>query len=353
MSAEVESSMSAGPYHPLKVTRVIEETHDTRSVILEIPAELQALFAYRAGQFLTFRVAVDDDHLVRCYSLASSPDTESEHKVTIKRVPDGRVSNWFHDGLSAGDSLNVMKPAGHFVIQQNTGPIVLFGGGSGITPIIAIIKTALATTARTIRLVYANRDQASIIFRAELDTLVAAHPDRLDIQHRLDDREGFLDVPAARTFIADRPDADFYVCGPGPYMDVVEAALAEASIAAEHIFIERFVVDEQQPAAVPSEAPSGSTGLQVEIHLDGNVHTVDVEAGETILSAAHRVGLDAPCACMEGYCGACMAKLTEGDAEMILNDGGIDAREEAQGWILTCQALPKSARVCIRYPEPD
>jgi len=348
------TDQSSGPYHPLEVVRIVEETDDTRSVVLGIPDELRELFAYRAGQFLTFHVIVDGHPLVRCYSLASSPDTESEHKVTIKRVEEGKVSNWFHDAVTLGQSLQVMKPAGHFCLQDRETPIVMFGGGSGITPEISIAKTALATTARKLTLLYANRDRESIIFREELEALATANADRLRVIHRLDDVDGFLDVAAARALAATEPGADFYVCGPSPYMDVVEEALRAEGIAADQIFIERFVSPEQLAALdIALAGDLGDATAVAQVYLDGETKNVPCHDGETLLAASHRAGLDAPCACMEGYCGSCMALVEEGEVEMILNDGGLDADQVARGWVLTCQGVPRSKAVRISYPDPD
>ena len=184
-----------GPYFDLVVERIVEETPDSKSVVLRVPDELKETFRYRAGQFLTFGVTVDEHPLVRCYSLASSPDTDVEHKVTIKRVDEGRASNYFNDHVLAGQTLRVMKPAGIFCLQAHEAPLVLFAGGSGITPVISIIKSALATTSRKVTLVYANRDEASVIFKRELDALSSAHPEQLDIQYRLDSVDGFLRMP--------------------------------------------------------------------------------------------------------------------------------------------------------------
>jgi 3-ketosteroid 9alpha-monooxygenase subunit B len=321
--------------------------------VLAIPDVSKGTFAYRAGQFLSFGVTLGGHHLVRCYSLASSPDTEGEHKVTVKRVEDGRVSNWFHDELKPGDVLHVMKPAGHFCLQARETPIVMFGGGSGITPIISILKSALATTRRRIQLVYANRDARSIIFREELDALAAAQPERFSLDHRLDDADGFLGVEQAREYVRAAADADFYVCGPGPYMDVVEEALRAESVPAEQIFIERFVSPEL--AALDAEPPAdlGDATALVDVYLDGEVVAVPVHDGETILAAAHRAGLDAPCACMEGYCGSCMALVKEGEVEMKLNDGGLDSEQVQEGWVLTCQSVAKSRAARLDYPDPD
>jgi 3-ketosteroid 9alpha-monooxygenase subunit B len=354
MSDVAPKELGDGPYFPLHVTRIIEETEDACSVVLGIPEALRGTFAYRAGQFLTFHVIVDGHPLVRCYSLASSPDAEPEHKVTIKRVEDGRVSNWFHDVLNVDQTLQVMKPAGHFCLQSRVTPIVMFGGGSGITPIISIVKSALATTERKIKLIYANRDRDSIIFRAELDALQSAHADRLQVQHRLDVDEGFLGLDEARAHVAAGSDADFYVCGPSAFMEVVEQALDAESIAAEQIFIERFVSPEQLAALdVATAGDLGDASVMARVYLDGETKDVPVHEGETLLAAAHRAGLDAPCACMEGYCGSCMAMVKEGQVEMILNDGGIDKAQVEQGWVLTCQSIVKTRTVRIAYPDPD
>ena len=345
-----------GPYFDLTVSEVVQETHDACSLVFEIPEPLQETFRYRAGQFLTFRIEVDGKRLVRCYSLASSPVTDSAHKVTVKRVDEGRVSNQVNDAVRAGSVLEVMKPAGVFCLQaevEPTRPVVLFSGGSGITPVISIIKTALATTERSLHLLYANRDEASVIFRAELDALVERYPGRLQVEHSLDDRDGFVDVSRAKGFVGERGGADFYICGPGPFMDVAEQALQELGVAQERIFIERFESPSDEPVSQPGEpAAAAAPGASVvEVVLDGKTTELSVGPDETILQAARRAGLEPPFACEEAYCGCCMAKVAEGDVEMKMNDGGIDQGQIDKGWVLTCQGLPRSARCKVEYPD--
>ena len=336
-----------GPYHNLRVAEVIEETSDSKSFVFEVPPELAELFSYRSGQFLTFRVEVDGHRIVRCYSLASAPELDARPKVTIKRVDEGRVSNWMNDHVVVGTTLEVMHPAGHFCLRESDSPILLFGGGSGITPIISIIKTALKTTSRPVKLLYANRNDQSIIFKEELATLFSQYPDRLELVHRLDDVHGFVDASLVVQEVGPRTDADFYICGPGPFMDVVENALAGLHVDPSQIFIERF---ESPEGPISSEAVDTSGGARVTIKLDGNETEVEVGEGETILAAARRVGLEAPFACEEAYCGCCMAKVVEGDVEMLTNDGGIDQRQIDQGWVLTCQGIVKG-RARIEYPD--
>ena len=340
-----------GPYYELTVERVVRETHDSCSIVLGIAEPLRELFQYRAGQFLTFRVTVGGKRLVRCYSLASSPDTDSSHKVTVKRVEEGRVSNYVNEHWRPGDTLEVMRPAGIFCLTERDHPIVLFGGGSGITPIVSIIKSALATTQRSLRLLYANRDESSIIFRSELDALAAAHPDRLLIEHSLDDTQGFVDVERAERFVGDERSADFYVCGPGPFMDVVDRALAGLQVARDQIFIERFELADLEGAPELSSAAGDLEGPQVTVVLDGKSTDIACRPGETILQAARREGLEPPFACEEAYCGCCMAMVKDGNVEMKMNDGGIDAKQIEQGWVLTCQGVPSTPHCRIEYPD--
>jgi len=347
--------VSGSPYHRLRVAEVIEETADARSIVLAVPGDLAQTFAYDAGQFLTFRVRVGEERLVRCYSLASAPVGDVRHKVTVKRVEGGRVSNWMNDRVEVGSELEVMKPAGIFCLRPATSKLILFSGGSGITPVISIIKTALESTQRPIKLVYANRDAGSIIFAAELDALAARHGDRLEVVHRLDDTHGFVTGELVEEQIGADTRADFYTCGPGPFMDVVEGTLQRLGVGAEQIFIERFVSDEVAGAPAEARAPREGGGTEgarvVSVSLEGETRELSLEPGETILQAARREGMDPPFACEEAYCGCCMAKVLEGKVEMLRNDGGIDAEQIAEGWVLTCQGIPASENCQIEYPD--
>jgi ferredoxin-NADP reductase len=330
-------------YHVLRVGDVIDETADTRSFVLEIPAALEKAFAYAAGQFCTFRAQIDGEPVVRCYSMSSSPDAGDPFTTTVKRVPGGRMSNWMNDALKPGDTLEVMRPTGLFVLRATDVPIVAFAGGSGITPVISIIKSALATTARPITLVYANRTPASIIFARELERLRASSGGRLSVHHHLDSERGFLDAAACAALSGDRLDADFYVCGPGPYMDTVEDGLSQKGVAAERRFIERF---ELPDAASASE--QGATTESLVIRLDRRKHPLRYQAGDTILETARRAGLRAPFSCEAGSCATCMARLESGTVRMRVNNA-LSPAEVEEGWILTCQALPTSPEVVVNY----
>lgn len=337
------------------VAEIIRETHDSCSIVFDVPAELEEKFRYRAGQFLSFKVPIGGKVLTRSYSLSSSPEVDPKLKVTIKRVDDGRVSNWINDEVKAGDVLMVVPPAGLFVLNDKQRPITLFAGGSGITPCISLAKTALHTTDRKLRLIYANRDARSIIFEQELEALVAAHPDRLSIEHSLDDREGFLDVKRVEHYAVDALESDFYLCGPGVFMDIVERALAALHVPSEQVHIERFVSPPDPDAAPADDAAASGEAAHVApekitVVLDGGEHEIDIQPEERVLDAARRAGLDPPFSCEEGYCSCCMAKLTEGKVKMATNDC-LTADLLEEGWVLTCQAVCTSRKIKIEYPD--
>jgi 3-ketosteroid 9alpha-monooxygenase subunit B len=337
----------------LRVARVIDETHDTRTLVLEVPPELAARFRFRAGQFLSFKVPWQGKVLTRSYSLSSSPDCDAEHKVTVKRVEGGRVSQWMNDAVKVGDRLFVTPPAGLFVLNEKRRRIVLFAGGSGITPVISLVKSALATTERRLELVYANRDARSIIFERELAELAARHPGRLRVVHSLDDRDGLLDVDRVKRLVVDASEADFYLCGPGAFMDTVERALAALHVPSEQVHIERFVSPADPDQAVREaieSAPDEGVPEAITVVLDGREHEVPYRAGERVLEAVRRAGLEPPFSCEEGYCSCCMAKLARGKVKMAANDC-LTPDLLAEGWVLTCQAQCTSQHVRIEYPE--
>ena len=355
MPSELEPQSLRRTFHPLRIARVIDETHDARSIVFEIPAHLAQVFTYRAGQFLTLEIPHQGVRLRRCYSLASAPECENEHKVTVKRVAGGRVSNWLHDGVREGDVLSVLPPEGRFVLStHHQDELVLFGGGSGITPVISLLKSALATTRRPIRLVYANRDERSIIFRAELEQLVARHADRVQILHRLDDRDGFLSSEDVSALVRHPEAGDYYLCGPGPFMDTVENALLAAQVAPERIHVERFVSPPDPKPAAATPAPPvvavGDVPAAVSVELNGATHEVPYTPGRTLLQVVRDAGLDAPYSCEEGFCGCCAALLLEGKVTMDADDA-LTAADKARGVVLTCQSRPVGGRCSLRFVE--
>jgi ferredoxin-NADP reductase len=334
---------SAHDYHPLVIADVIVETSDSRSFVLEIPEDLTETFTYRAGQFCTFRADIDGESVVRSYSMSSSPDVGDPFTTTVKRVPEGRMSNWMIDTLKPGDTIEVMRPAGLFVLRSSYAPIVAFAGGSGITPVISIIKTALKKTSRDIVLVYANRTKDSVIFAEKIEQLSAKSGGRLIVHHHIDEDSGFLDPDGCAALVGDRSNGDFYVCGPGPYMDTVEAGLAKLGVTDRQLFIERFLVP-SAPAG-PVE-PTATESLVVRI--DRRKREFAYHQGDTILEAVRREGLKPPFSCESGSCGTCMALVESGTVTMRVNNA-LTADEVEEGWVLTCQSIPTSREVVVNY----
>jgi len=331
-------------FHPLTIARVVNETTDARSFVLDVPSELAPAFAYSAGQFCTFRAHIDGQAHLRCYSMSSSPDVDGELQVTVKRVPGGAVSNWMIDNLGEGDVIETTCPAGVFCLDTGDGDVVGFAAGSGITPVVSIVKTALATTSRRVRLLYANRDRDSIIFNDEIDRLVEQYPDRLSVTHHLDVDHGFVDAETVRPFVDS--GAEHFICGPGPFMDIVESALLEGKVEEHQIHIERFSPAEPPPSAT-SEADAKT---QVTIEMGGRTDTVDHHPGTTILQTARQMGMAPPYSCESGSCATCMAMCVEGAVEMFVNNA-LTTDELAEGWILTCQSVPTSPTVHVVYEE--
>jgi 3-ketosteroid 9alpha-monooxygenase subunit B len=338
-----ETSDPKHSFHELEIADVVQETADTRSFVFAVPASLEPLFHYVSGQFLTFEIPWESFRVHRCYSLSSAPGHDARLTVTVKRIDQGRVSNWFNERLAKGDRISVKPPEGLFVLRpgEDDRPIVMFGGGSGITPILSIVKTALASTRRRIKLVYANRDRDSIIFRDVLESWRARFPDRLEIVHHLDSEKGFMHAANAKDHFAGLENADFYICGPGPFMDVVESALEERQVGRGHVFIERFVSptdpDRLQAAAPVAATPAATAPGTFVCTLEGTRHELPVKPGETLLAAARRAGLEPSFSCEEGYCGCCMARLKSGKVAMRTHDA-LTAKDLANQWVLACQS---------------
>jgi 3-ketosteroid 9alpha-monooxygenase subunit B len=326
------------------VTRIIKETADTRTYVL---APHEQPFAYRAGQFCTFRVTVDGEELYRSYSMSSAPETDSELMTTVKRVAGGKVSNWIVDNVVEGDELTMTRAAGTFVLSPASLPLLAFAGGSGVTPILSLTKSALTTADRAVRILCADRDRASVIFEALIDELVERYPGRLSVERHIDVEHGLLKPDAVTKFVGSDTDAECYVCGPEGFMAVVRSALPDGA----RVLVEDFDASPPVKATAPEvadRADGGEAGGTVTIHLERKKVSVPQVAGETLLESARRAGLSPPFSCEAGNCGTCMARLTEGTATMRTNDV-LEDDELADGYILTCQAVPDTPSVTVQY----
>ncbi len=332
-------------YYQLRVAEVISETADSCSLVLAVPPELTEAFAYRPGQFLTLRIPhARDGSVARCYSLSSSPHTGDLPTITVKRMADGHASNWIADNVTAGTVLDVLPPAGTFIPPSLDDDLLLFAGGSGITPVMSIIKSALAAGSHRIVLVYANRDENSVIFGPELRRL--ADTGQLLVVHWLDSLQG---APTAAAIAAlARPYAGYeaLICGPDPYLAVVRQALGQLGLPGQRVHVERFLSLAENP--FEATEPTGGMAATLEVTLDGETHTLEWPPGARMLDILIDKGLDPPYSCRQGICGACACQLTGGEVEMAHNEV-LEAEDVTEGYILACQAVPLTDTVSITY----
>ena len=351
-------------FHALRVAEIVPETSEANSIRFDVPAELRERFAFRAGQHLTLRAMIDREEVRRNYSLCTAPD-EQDWMVTVKRIGGGLFSNWVGDTLRAGDSLEVMPPHGSFTTEfdpARSRHLVGIAGGSGITPVMSLIKSVLKYEPQSrFTLLYGNRDSSSVIFLEALAALKDKHLGRFEIYHFLDQEDQDIDLfngmldrarveEAIEHLVPDAAQVDgWFICGPGPMMDAAEGALLDRNIPKERIQIERFTAD-RPPEAVSREMEQLQTqaeGVSVAVTLDGRTRRVPFTAGN-ILDSARAAGLPAPFACKAGVCATCRAKVTKGKVEMAASYGLTD-EEIAAGYVLTCQSVPLGDGVAVDY----
>ena len=351
-------------FHALRVAEIVPETSEANSIRFDVPAELRERFAFRAGQHLTLRAMIDREEVRRNYSLCTAPD-EQDWMVTVKRIGGGLFSNWVGDTLRAGDSLEVMPPHGSFTTEfdpARSRHLVGIAGGSGITPVMSLIKSVLKYEPQSrFTLLYGNRDSSSVIFLEALAALKDKHLGRFEIYHFLDQEDQDIDLfngmldrarveEAIEHLVPDAAQVDgWFICGPGPMMDAAEGALLDRNIPKERIHIERFTAG-RPPEAVSREMEQLQTqaeGVSVAVTLDGRTRRVPFTAGN-ILDSARAAGLPAPFACKAGVCATCRAKVTKGKVEMAARYGLTD-EEIAAGYVLTCQSVPFGDGVAVDY----
>jgi len=338
-------------YRRLRVTAVIEETHDAKSFVFEVPQDQAEAFRYRPGQFLTLRLPVAGRHLPRCYSMSSAPGLDAAPRVTVKRVDAGRGSNWLCDQIKVGDSLELLPPAGQFTPRTLVGDFLLFAGGSGITPVYSILRSVLEAGSGRVLLFYANRDQRSVIFAEPLDQLLSQYPQRLQVIHWLDSVQGIPSLTQLAEAAKGWNSAQAFICGPGPFMLACEAALSMLGMASDMIHVERFASLPDEEDLLPSAAvPAVVDSAQVEIHYLGQVLQLECGGNESVLDAALRQKIELPHSCMAGMCAACMCQLQSGTVQMRVNDV-LDEKDLSRGWILACQAVPTSQRLTLKFAE--
>lgn len=366
----------------VSVSRVIFETALARSYLLDVPKDLERRFKYRPGQFLTLLLQDGESRIKRCYSISSSPDNDSSLQITIKRILGGKISNHLVDTIKAGDALTVLPPEGSFFNTSLRKPhrYICFAAGSGITPIFSILKTVLTKSPESrVVLVYANRDEDSIIFSAALDELASRHPQQFFVRHMLSQPQKLLtgstgrldesrvtcllnEIESADHGISSALPKEYYVCGPTTFMGLIEAVLRSRKVAPERVHAEAFTIsasekqtEEARQIASPLEitGPDGSQRGEPQILVitfRGETKELFARPNETLLDAALRAGYTPPFACQQGVCASCKASLKHGRVRMPHHEA-LNSLEIDQGTILTCQAVPVSEKVSVSFDK--
>lgn len=356
-------------FNKLKIASINRETADSVSVAFDIPAHLQSQYQYIPGQYLTLKLNINGEQVNRSYSFCSSPAWNEPMTIAVKEVSGGKASTFINRNLKVGDEIDVMEPMGNFhspLNANNEKHYILFGGGSGITPLFSILKSVLALEPQShVTLFYGNRDEQSIIFKEKLQDLVYQNPNRLKVVHILDkpssftNYNGFVVKEMVLKLLRENTNlnfthAEFFICGPTPMMKETESALNELGIPKQLIHIEYFTAkaDEDKTAAtVGTSAPSAepfSGRAKVKLIYDGNEVEFEMNENETVLNAALDAGYDPPYSCMVAACCTCRAKLIEGNVVMDDRESLTDG-EIAKGYVLTCQSHPKTNVVVLNY----
>ncbi|KOV86764.1 ferredoxin--NADP reductase [Nocardia sp. NRRL S-836] len=315
--------------HRVRVEEVVEETADARSFVLS-----GADFRPLPGQFLTVRAG----DVARCYSLSSAPGEPL--RITVKRTPDGYGSVWMCSQVRAGTELDVLAPAGVFTPRSLDSALLAFAAGSGITPVMSIIRAVLFGGTGSVHLFYANRDEASVIFARQLDRLSRDFPGRLTVVHWLESVQGL--PHGLRAFV--RPCDEAFVCGPAPFMEAARKALHDVAV----VHVEKFVSLSSDPFAEVVAVADDRPDARVEVSLDGETHRFAWPARTKLLDLLLANGLDAPFSCREGACSACACRLVGGEVKMLNNDV-LDPEDIADGIVLACQSVPVTDTVKITY----
>ncbi len=335
----------------LRVREIVKETEDSCSVVLERAREDIDPYRYRPGQFLTLRIPTPEGAVTRCYSLCSSPDAREPMRIGVKAVPGGLASNWINQQLRVGDEIESLPPAGNFWPRSFSHPLTLFAGGSGVTPMLSIAKSAIIQGCPDILLVFANRDRESVMFRSALSEL-AAENRSLTVIHWFDQERGFMSEADIREMAGTRTESDVYVCGPEPFMNMVSDSLAAMGLPKRRIHLERFKSLDGDPFTVAREAATvddTAATARVKVSLYDAVHELDWPRSQTLLALLEEAGLAPPFSCREGRCSACACVLRSGKVSMMRNDA-LEPEDLEDGLILSCQALPITDEIQIEYP---
>ncbi|MEM9050472.1 MAG: 2Fe-2S iron-sulfur cluster-binding protein [Bacteroidota bacterium] len=359
-------------FHQLKIKDIRRETNDCVSISFDIPSDLKSEFEYKQGQYITIKETINGEELRRSYSACSSPIADADLRIAVKKVENGRMSGYLNNGIQIGQVMEVMKPMGNFYTEMPASSpkhYVGFAAGSGITPILSLLKTALATEPNNdFTLFYGNKSSNDIIFKDELDNLSQQYGERLNVVHLLSREEtadpifsGRLSKEKCQQLLAKYDKAatanEYFICGPYDMIMAIKDDLSDRGISSDQIHYELFstppteATENQVTTADTGDRNTPIASAEMMVVLDGDEVELNISSSENILDAALDAGLDAPYACTGGSCCTCRAKITEGHAIMDVNYALTD-KEVEEGYVLTCQAHPTTPSIVVDYDEP-
>lgn len=368
--ADITPTPTRKGFYSLQVAQVVSETTDAVSIYFDIPPHLKTVFSYQPGQYVTLRTNVNEMPYLRCYSLSSCPYSDTYFRIAVKAKKGGKVSGNLVANCRQGMQIEVFTPLGNFIPPlDTTAQFVLYGGGSGITPLLSIAKSVLYCQPDSrVTLLYANRNQTTIIYAQELAQLEAQYDSRFSVYHVLE--ETGTDSHALHGIFSDKDYADWvsrsisdadqalhFICGPEGMMQAVKRGLTDiAHIPTTNIHLESFDFSQQNTDSHPPHTHSHTTApieggnitTAATITLQRKKHQLNIAPDTTILTACLDSGIDAPYMCEAGVCSSCRAKLVTGKVDMQVCYALSD-QEIADGFILTCQAIPKSDTIEVSY----
>ncbi|MFI7004209.1 2Fe-2S iron-sulfur cluster-binding protein [Nocardia sp. NPDC050175] len=338
--------------HELQIVEVIRETADAVSLVFEVPDPLVPRFRHRPGQFLTLRIPSEQTGSVaRCYSLSSSPHLDDDLIITVKRTEGGYASNWLCDNAVPGLRVTTLSPSGVFTPKSLDADLLMIAAGSGITPVMSIIKSALIAGTGTIYLFYANRDAPSVIFGTELADMMTEYPDRLIVDHWLESAMGLPTAEALTERLWPYTGFDAFLCGPTAFMNTARSAMIAAGMTDRHVHTEIYQSLTGDPfAEIVITHDDAETPATATVELDGRRLELPWPRHTPLLDVLLASGYDAPYSCREGACSACACTVRSGEVRMLRNDTLVDA-DLAVGLTLACQSVPLTDHVDIAFDQ--
>jgi ring-1,2-phenylacetyl-CoA epoxidase subunit PaaE len=342
-----------------KIAQITRETPE--AVVIDLQVTDSEAISFLPGQFITLRIPIEGKLINRSYSICSSPNELPRISVAVKQIKDGTISKYLNQNLKVGEILEAVEPMGNFTLKVNpesNRPLILFGAGSGITPLLSILKTSLQQEPNTkVNLIYANENENQIIFKNELKTLEAQYPDRLRVFHILKNplqTTPFTGLPNTTLLLhilgmipeAAHSNTEFYMCGPEGFMQVVKQSLQDAMIPTNRVHKESFAAPPADPDAPKTESPLTIQTQTVKVIFNKKDYTFSVKPDESILNAALDKGIDLPYSCQGGVCTACRGKLKSGKMHLDEREGLSDS-ELNEGFVLTCVGHPLTNDVVI------